>query len=170
MITVVFFHNNSTNIFYKTLSSIIQFFEGNSQISHAAIGLEVNGQPYLLQAVWGGVQLAPRSDETSTHSVVAEFEILPSIENELATAESKVGESYDVLTLIGYIFVILGQDLHIGVNNPFYSKSGTVCSEFVIEVDTQHLIHEFDGLDPANIDPADLYNICLNGPSFKRLS
>ena len=103
------------------------------------------------------------------HTVVGKFEVLPDISGEVELAKKRIGQPYDVLTLFGYIPVILGRYLHIGINNPFYSKSAEVCSEFVVEVDTQHLIHEFDNLKPANIDPEDLFDICLKGASFKRL-
>ena len=149
-------------------SSMISFIEG-SPISHAAIGLEKDGVQYLLSARWGGVGLDTRDYVLSTHNVYSEFEIIPNVIGELALAEKRIGQPYGVLTLLGYIAVLLGRDLHIGINNPFYSKSAEVCSEFVIELDIQGLIPEFKGLNPANITPKDLDSICSKGSSFKRL-
>ena len=164
MISIVLFHN-TTSIFAK----IISWFEG-STISHAGIGLEIDGVPFILHAAWAGVQLIPRANVLENHTVVAEFETIPNISGEVNLAESKIGEAYSVLTLFGYLFVLLGRKLHIGINNPLSCKSGTVCSQFVVEVDINHEIPEFDGLDPANIMPLDLYNICCAGKSFRRIS
>lgn len=165
MVSIIFFHNTANNI----TSKIIQWFEGGSQISHSALKVDVNGVPWLLHAAWGGVAFIPMSEIMGDHTVVAEFEVIPDISNEFEQAKKRIGQPYDVLTLFGYIPVILGRYLHIGINNPFYSKSAEVCSELVVEMDVNHLIPEFSGLDPADIDPQDLYNICASGGSFRRL-
>lgn len=162
MITIALFSSN--NFFSK----IIQWFEG-SPIGHSAIGFEKDGQHFFLHAAWGGVQITPRETLLATHTLYAEFQILPDLGDELALAEKRIGQGYDVLTLFGYIFVLLGRKLHIGINNPFYSKSAEVCSEFVIELDSEHKIPEFQGLYPANIDPKDLFDICQKGSSFRRI-
>src|SRR5271166_1206420 len=118
MITIAFFHNTSNDI----TSKIIEWMEGGSQISHSAIGLDIGGVPYLLQSAWGGVALIPRAEIMGNHSLVAEYQILPDTTGEVEAAEKRIGQPYDVLTLVGYIFVFLGRDLGIGINNPFYSK------------------------------------------------
>ena len=167
MVSIVLFHSTATGI-VGLFSKLIEWFTG-SPISHCGIGLQVNGQPYILHATWPSVVLVPRSDLLKTHTIVAEFEILENADDEVKLAEKKIGESYGILTLFGYIPVILAKYLNIGVYNPFYSKCSTVCSEFVIELDVNHEIHEFDGLDPANVTPAMLFSICNSGTSFKRI-
>src|SRR5579884_2061336 len=113
MITIALFSSN--NFFSK----IIQWFEG-SPIAHSAIGLTINGQQFFLHAAWGGIQLTPRDSLLSTHVLMAEFEVIPNITGEVEAAEKRIGQGYDVLTLFGYIPVLLGRFLHLGINNPFY--------------------------------------------------
>jgi len=163
MVSIVLFHNTTS-----FLAKIISWIEG-SQISHSALKVDVSGVPWILHAAWGGVAFVPMSEIMGNHIVVAEFEIIPDISVEFEIAKGRVGQAYDALTLFGYIPVILGRFFRIGVNNPFYSKSAEVCSELVVEMDVNHKIHEFDSLDPADIDPQDLFNICSIGSSFKRI-
>lgn len=159
MITIGLFSHD--NLF----AQLIKFFTG-SQITHSAIGFEDNGKWYWLHAVGSGVQICDRNYQSG---LVAEFRVLPDISNELELAKKKVGEPYADLTIVGFVIVMLAKRFGLGINNPFYQKSAVVCSEFVVECDTQHLIPEFNGLDPANITPGDLYNICLYGKSFQRI-
>lgn len=149
---------------------MIQGVEGNS-IAHSAIGISYNGAPSFLHAAWGGVQVTPRATLLAApHTLVAEFEILPDLGDEISIAEKRIGEGYDVLTLFGYIPVLLGRKMGIGINNPFYSKSAEVCSEFIIELDVEKKIPEFDGKNPANVTPPDLFKILSEGKDFRRIS
>jgi hypothetical protein len=159
MVTIGFFANNDL------LAKIIGFFEG-SPITHSAIGFEKDGKQYWLHAARYGAQIVDRG---YLGGLCAEFPVLSNIQGEVELAEQKVGEPYSQLTLIGFAAIILAKHFGIAIDNPFYEKSAVVCSEFVIEVDSQHLIHEFDGLDPADITPALLFDICSRGDSFKRL-
>ena len=160
MATIALF-SHTNNI----LGKIIKWFT-KSPVTHAAIGFTKDGKQYWLQAVGAGVQIIPREWEDG---IYAEFQVIPNIENEVAIAEKKVGEPYARLTLLGFAIMIMAKWFGIGINNPFYQKSAVVCSEFVVEADTQHLITEFDGLDPADISPAALFAICSSGKSFKRI-
>ena len=169
MVSIALFHNTTTGLM-SIFPRLIAWFEGSSkQISHSALKVDINGVPWILHAAWGGVKFIPMSEIMGNHTLVAEFEIIPDVSAEFENAKKKIGQAYDVLTLLGYIPVILGKYLHIGISNPFYSKSAEVCSELIVEMDVYHLIHEFDGLDPADINPQDLFNICSAGSSFKRV-
>ena len=167
-VSVVLFSSKGS-VFAKLVSSLISWFEDGSRITHAGIGLNIDGVPHILHATWPKVVLVPRSQVLQTHNVVAEFEVIPDISNEIEIAEKKVGEPYSLLTLFGYIAVVIGKYLGIGIDNPLACKSSCVCSEFVIEADSKHEILEFDGIDPADITPADLYFICADGKSFRRI-
>jgi hypothetical protein len=161
MATVAFF---SGNTFF---SKLIKWFT-KSPISHSAIGFTgKDGKQYWLEAVGAGVRIIPREWETDLY---AEFQMLPNVDDEVALAEKKVGEPYAKLTIVGFVIMKFAKWFGIGINNPFYEKSAVICSEFVVESDTQHLIKEFDGLDPANISPAALFDICQKGSSFKRIT
>lgn len=169
MVSIVLFHNTTSGLMGLFPKAIAWFENSPQQISHSAIKVDVNGVPWILHAAWGGVAFIPMSQIMGNHTMVAEFEVIPDISGEVENAKKRVGQAYDVVTLFGYIFVILGRYLHIGINNPFYSKSAEVCSELVVEMDVNHEIPEFDGLDPANISPQDLFNICSTGKSFRRI-
>jgi hypothetical protein len=161
MITIGFFSNDNL------VNRIVQWFQG-SNINHCAIGFEQNGQQYWFEAgTRGGVQVVNRG---YLSGMCAEFQVLPDISKELQVAmQARLGQPYDYLTIFGFILMIIFHLLSINIDNPFYDKSSEVCSELIIEVDTQHLIPEFQGLIPANISPATLFNICSTGSSFKRL-
>jgi hypothetical protein len=169
MVSIVLFHSTASGIagFFSDLISDAE--DSVQKISHSALKTEVNGDPWILHAAWEGVAFIPMSEIMGNHTIVAEFEIIPDYTKEFEAAKGRIGQAYDVLTLLGYIPVILGRYLHIGINNPFYSKSAEVCSELIIETDTDGKIPEFDHLDPANVSPQDLFNICSASSSFKRL-
>ena len=160
MITIGFFSNDNL------LAKIIKWFEG-SPINHCAIGFMKDGKQCWLQAAHAGIQVVDRG---WLGGLVAEFQVLPNIENEVELAEKRVREPYDDLTLVGIALMTIAKLFGIGINNPFYEKAGAICSELIVEADTQHLIPEFNGLDVANISPAILFNICSKGKSFKRLT
>jgi hypothetical protein len=162
MITITLFSGTSI------LSKLIKFFQGGP-VSHCGIGITLDGTPMFLHASLTGVQLTPREVLLKDHTIVAEFEIIPDIQNEIKPDELRIGQSYDFIGLLGYLPIIFFRKFGIKINNPFASKSAAVCSEFVIEADVYHKIKEFDGLIPQDITPQDLYNICLNGTSFRKI-
>lgn len=138
--------------------------------SHSAIGFEKDGKQYFLHAAWGGVQITPREAVLSNHTIIAEFEILADLDDEVVLAEKKIGEPYDTIGLFGYLAVLIAKNLGFGIHNPLASKSAVVCSEFIVELDVNHEIVEFQGLDPADVSPRDLLDICSNGKSFRKLT
>ena len=160
MITIGFF--SGTSLFAQGIKLLT-----NSPVSHSAIGFCKDNKWYWLHAVGSGVQIVDRGWEGNLY---AEFQVLPDVQNEVEIAERKVGEPYSKLTILGFVIMIIAKWFGIGIHNPFYQKSAVVCSELVVEADIYHLIHEFDGLDPADISPGVLFNICSNGTSFKKLT
>jgi len=156
MVTIgLFSHNNLFGLG-------IQLVTG-SPFTHSAIGFEDNGKWYWLHAVGSGVQICDRGYQSG---LVAEFQVLPDVTNAVELAKKKIGEPYAKLTILGFLIMILAKKFGIGIDNPFYEKSAVVCSEFIVETD---MVPEFNGLDPADISPATLFQICSNGPSFKRI-
>jgi hypothetical protein len=164
MASIVLFHNPK-NLFSK----LIELFQG-SPISHSGIGMTVNGEEYVLHAGFTGVNLVPRAFLLRNHTIVAEFQVIPDIDKEMMqVADKHIGESYDVFGLLGYMFVMFGRWLKLKIHNPLASKSSVVCSELICEADPLQLIPEFAMLVPADTTPKDLFDICSNGKSFKRL-
>ena len=160
MATIAFFAGTTF------ISKIIEWFT-NSPISHTAIGFTKDGNQYWLQAIASGVQIIPRAWEGQLY---AEYQVISEFDNEVAVAEKKVGEPYSDLTIVGFALMLIAKWFGIRINNPFYEKSAVICSEFIIEADTKHFITEFNGLDPADISPADLFAICKTGKSFKKIN
>lgn len=138
--------------------------------SHSAIGFEKDGKQYFLHAAWGGVQITEREKVLSNHTLMAEFEILANLDDEVLLAKEKVGQPYDTIGLFGYLAVLIAKNFGIGIHNPLASKSAVVCSEFIVELDVNHEIPEFQGLDPADVSPRDLFDICSSGKSFRKLT
>lgn len=162
MITIALFSSK------MILSRIIMWIT-KSPASHSAIGFEKDGKQYFLHAAWGGVQISKREDVLASHTLAAEFEVLADLNDEVMLAEKRVGEPYDTVGLFGYLPVLIAKNLGIGIHNPLASKSAVVCSEFIVEVDVNKEIPEFQGLDPANITPRDLFDICSSGTSFRKI-
>jgi hypothetical protein len=159
MVTIGFFSNDTF------MPKLIKFIT-HSPVNHVAVGFMQDGKPMWLESSSSGVKIVDRGYLSGLY---AEFEIIPDVYNEVILAEKKVGEPYADLTMLGYLFVYLGRLLHIKINNPFYEKSAAVCSEFIIEMDSEFIIHEFQSLDPADVSPDDLLDICERGRSFKKI-
>lgn len=158
----MFFHSK-----HNLISKIIESFE-NSPISHTGICLKINDEPYVLHSAWAGVQLVPISYLLKSHTIVYEYEVVPDITKELMkVADQHIGDKYDTLGLFGYMAVWLGRKIKLGIHNPLASKSAAVCSRFVIQADVENLIPEFHLVDPEDIMPTDLLDICKNSNNFK---
>lgn len=162
MVTIALF---SSKMF---LSKIIMWIT-KSPASHSGIGFTKDGQDYFLHAAWGGVQVTPRAAVLANHTLVAEFEVLADLDDEFQLAVKRVGEPYDTVGLFGYLAVLIARNFGLGIHNPLASKSAVVCSEFIIELDSNHEIPEFKDLDPADVTPRDLFDICSTGASFKKI-
>lgn len=162
MVTIALFSSK------MILSRIIQWVL-KSPVSHSAIGFEKDGRQYFLHAAWGGIQITPREKVLSNHTLVAEFEVAANLDDELVLAEKRIGEPYDTVGLFGYILVLLAKNFGLGIHNPLASKSAAVCSEFIVELDVNKEIPEFQGLDPETVTPRDLLDICSSGKSFKKI-
>jgi hypothetical protein len=162
MSSILFLTTNSL------ISKVIRFFT-RSKISHTAICFEINNEKFVLESLIDGVVLRPRSQALQNQYLIAEYEILANLDNELNQACKRVGEPYDKLSLFGFLIMMALHLIGVNIHNPLSFMSGTVCSEFIISCDTNHEIPEFIGLDPASVTPADLYNICSLGASFKKI-
>lgn len=162
MVSILFLTTNSL------ISKVIRFFT-KSKISHTAVCFNLNNEKFILESLIDGVVLRPRNQALQNQNLIAEFEIIPDLNNEFQEATKRIGEPYDKLSLLGFFIMILFHIVGIKIHNPLSFMSGTVCSEFIISCDTNHEIPEFNNLNPDSITPEDLYKICLNGKSFKQI-
>jgi hypothetical protein len=138
-------------------------------VSHCAIGLEIDGVPSFLHAAVGGVHITSLADMEKNHKIVYVYEILPDISDEVPNALKLIGEDYDYVGLFGFIPVLIARWFKFKLQNPLASKSAVICSEFVIHLDPEGKIPEWVGLNPTDVTPEDLHQVCESGPSFKKL-
>jgi len=129
--------------------------------SHAMIGLELYGVEILLHATIGGVQATTRAKKFKSCRFVAEYEILQDVSVGVAEALRRLNERFDYVGLLGYIPVLFWRWLGRKIKNPLASPGATVCSEFVMELDSESApIHSWAGRDPERMTPEDLLRIC----------
>jgi hypothetical protein len=148
------------------LSRVIRWFT-RSKASHALLGAEMDGVAVILEATTGGVRIFPRKRWERSHVVVGEYLFKPDMSGGLRHAIEHVGDKYDYLGLVGFMFVVVARWLGRKIKNPLASPSREVCSEFVLQVDPQRVkIPEWQGLDPETTDPEDLWRLCRLGQSF----
>jgi len=125
----------------------------------------------FLHATAGGVKFTPRPKELKGSTIVAEYQVLPSVEKGLRKAVRDVGDNYDYVGLLGYaVAIILWRLLKKKIKNPFASSTAMVCSEFVAHLDrTGTVLPEFKILHPETTHPEHLLRICETSSNFKRL-
>ena len=162
MITIAFFTSN----FW--LSRVIRILL-KSPTSHVALGLELDGKKVFVHAISGGIKIEDRDVVLSYDRLVEEYEILPDISKEVPAALAHVGDKYNALELMGYVWILFLRFFKIRTKNPFARHGAEVCSEFVTECDPEGKIEEFINLEPSEVTPRDLLDICRSGKSFLKL-
>ena len=140
-----------------------------SPASHAALGIG----DQLLHAYEDGVILEPRSAwfGKMQQRLVAEFLILPDIEDGLDLAFAQIGKRYDAAGVIRAIIARLLRLTMSPIRNlgPAPMNAHT-CAAFVMLVDPYgQRIPEWRDLDRTTIVPADLMALASMGPSFQRV-
>jgi hypothetical protein len=149
----------------------------SSATSHAAIGTEVFGEPVLIHSALDGetgktgVQITPRNKWFRDNELVAEYEIIPDVVNNMRPMIQHLCDKYDKMGLIGYVIVLVAKWLGKKIMNPLASAKAYVCSRYVLKLDPSgELIPEWKGLDPQLTTPQDLLLLCRGGQSFKRVT
>lgn len=148
----------------------------DSVTSHVCLGTEIFGEPVLIHSALDGetgrtgVQITPRSKWERQNIIVAEYDIVPDVSDNMRPMIRLLCEKYDKLGLLGYIVVIVAKWLGKKIMNPLASARAYVCSRYVLQLDPfGRLIPEWRDLDPEKTTPHDLLLLCRNGTSFKRL-
>lgn len=168
MVTLVF--TTSTSL----LSKAIRAFTGGPT-SHVAIGTEFFGVPVLIHAALdndvSGVQITTREKWLVANSLVAEYEILPDVTNNMRSMIMLLGEKYDKLGLIGYVLVAVAKWFGKWIKNPLASPRAWVCPRYVLGLDPEcALIPEWKNIDRDSVTPKDLLEACQSENSFRVLS
>jgi hypothetical protein len=136
-------------------------------VSHCAIGTTMRGIPVVIEDTVGGVRIYPRKRWEQSHKLVREYAFVPDMSDGLRVAIQRVGDKYDYVGLVGMLWVMLGRWLKRKWRNPLARSSAAWCSEFIVHLDVDHVIPEWDGLDPETVTPRDLDRLCRIGASFK---
>lgn len=145
-----------------------------SETSHVAIGTEIFGVPVFMHSTVGGVQITPRERYLKNNRVVAEYVANVDVESKLRNNVMKVaeylGEKYDYIGLVGYAILIFAWRLfRKKIKNPLASPTAMVCSEFVVHLNADGDIPEWDGLDPERTHPQELLERCEKEVSMLRV-
>lgn len=166
MITVLF----TTPDHWTFVSWVIKKFT-KSEASHAAIGAELYGVPVLLESGMGGVKVTPRDKYFSEgDKLVEEYQFVPDVSTGIKGSVELLGEGYDYVGLIGYGILILAYRwFKKKIKNPLASPKALVCSEFVVRIDDNKMIEEWNDLDPERTTPQDLIEICRTSKNFIRI-
>ena len=145
--------------------------------SHVAVGTDLYGVPVLFHAALDsrtgqdGVQVTPRSRWLDENVVVAEYEFVPDVSQSMGTMVELIGEKYDKMGLVGYVFVLLAKWLGKTLRNPLSSPTKLVCPRYVLRLDpTGTNVPEWNGLDHERVTPHDLLLLCRVGASFSRVT
>jgi len=166
MITIIFTRPKK----WSLLSWLIKKFT-KSQASHMMIGLEMYGVPVVIHSTMGGVQITPRKKQMVNNEILEEYKFIPDVTNGLKHSFDHLGERYDYVGLLGYaIILIMWRWFRRKMKNPLASPTALVCSEFVLHVNHDGQIKEWEGLDPERTTPQDLIEICRLNGSFVRVN
>ena len=149
------------------LSKIIRFVT-RSKVSHCSVWFPLFGVPVVLQASIGGVKPALLSEWVKHNKIVKKFKPLIDVTEGLGEAVKLLNTKYDYIGLLGYIPVLVGRWLKQKVKNPFASPTRVVCSEFVLRLDANDRIPEWNDLEWESTDPQLLMESC--GKSFEEVT
>jgi hypothetical protein len=133
------------------------------------ISLKLYGVEMLLHCTGGGVQFTPRRKWMKDNYLVGEYTPVVDLTYGLKHAVGHLGEKYDYLSLIGFLPVLFFRWLKVKIKNPLASPKAMVCSEFVLHVDPDRKILEWQKLDPETTTAEDLLQICERSKSFEEL-
>ena len=155
---------------WTLLSWLIKLFT-KSKVSHAALCVDVYGTKVLLHSTMGGVQFTHRKKYERNDNIVEEYLIKEDVSSGLNHAINEhLGDNYDYVGLLGYAYLlVLWRWLKIKVKNPMASPTALVCSEFVLHINHEGKISEWNGIDPERTTAQDLLVKCRNSLSFERL-
>lgn len=141
-----------------------------SRATHAAIGLD----DQLLHADENGVRLEPRAKwfGPMRQRLVAEFVILPNVDDGIELALAQIGKGYDTF---GVLRTALSRLLSLTCSPIRYfgpaPMSAHTCAAFTMLLDPYGWkIPEWQGLDRATVVPGDLMTLASIGPSFQQVA
>jgi len=148
------------------LSRMIRWLT-KSPVSHCAIRICPYGVPMVFQASVGGVQPMLESAWLKKNTVIKKFLVLPDVSTGVAKAIGMLNASYDYLALFGFLVVWWEMRRGRKVKNPLASPNMVVCSEFLLHVDADDKIPEWNDFEWESTFPSQLMVSCKE--SFREL-
>lgn len=140
-----------------------------SKVSHAAVGFDLWGFPMVVHASIGGIRVLPRSKFSKKHVLIAEYAVKTDITKGLQHTASLIDRNYDYKGLFGFLFVIMAAWFKRKIKNPLASPTALFCSEFVLHLDKDDEIPEWNDFEYETTTPGQLMSSC-SGPSFTSIS
>lgn len=132
---------------WKIVSWAIKTFT-KSKVSHCLIGTHIHGIPMFLHCSKGGVHVVRRDNFLKKNRIRHEFDLLACDDEMMRNAWKAIDHSYDYDGILGFAFVIAASWLKKRVSNPFASAGSMWCSEFLLRLNVDSRIPEWNGLDP----------------------
>ena len=152
------------------VSRVIRFVT-RSEVSHALLTYqdETLGKVMVLEAVGVGFRMVPWTKWRQGNTLVARFGVVRGAPGEAISQEVQVralqalagllGEEYDTLGALGYVFKRLFKYAFKKLRNPFQSPHKLFCSE-AVALFLRYLKLLPEKLDPAFQSPGDLLSLC----------
>jgi len=131
-----------------------------SEVSHVALELALEGVPVYLHADVGGVQISTAAAFYANRKKVYAFSFKEPVSPKLAV--EYIGARYDYLSLAGHLLRSFIRWLGYSYRRPLQSPRALVCSEFIARLG----LSSFVGLDPENTTPQDLLEVCKSAPEL----
>jgi len=155
----------------KIFSRLIKWVTG-SKASHSYVLVTVAGEPIVVHSTHNGVNCDHYNKFKKDKKVVAEYELLIDEETEKnATAHALrlLDKPYDILSIVGFGWVLFCKSLGFKVKNPFPNRSAYQCSEFALTIMRKANLEGSEKFAKELVSPEDLISFVKDHQKTKEL-
>lgn len=139
------------------------FTSSETEVDQCAIGADLHDAPMVIEVTLLGLRVTPRERWAASHHIVYEFALKTEAEGELQLDAAIADLDHDDVTPWTICKCWLGaKRRHL-----FQSTVATLTCELVLQLDPDHLLSDWAGLDPKKVLPADLLLRCQTGKSWR---
>ena len=146
--------STSSHLFSKLIRILTK-----SKASHAYFRFGIDNEEVVCHANGTGVNFDYYKTFIKKNSVVKEYELLLTQENEkkvIAYVISQLDKPYDKLAVVGFAWVLINKAFGRKIKNPIRNKSAYFCSELTLEALKIVNFKGLDSLDRETTTPEDL--------------
>lgn len=150
------------------LGKIIRKLTG-SKVNHTFLLYESNlwGGWWVAQIGPKGVEKLPAEKVRGKYSLVECHEYQESLVDGVQACRGMIGEAYDFLGILGFLFkIIVWRLTGKKIKNPLHGKHEEFCSEFIATILKKSKVCTFETCDPASVDPGEVQRWILNNRKF----